>query len=93
MKVWESGMVLGRREIALFLEDVYVEMRESEYVNARLTVATAPVVLQSHFVINPLAVNGPWRMSAIAIVVGWLLGLVVAALVENRKRILAWLQS
>lgn len=93
MKVWESGMVLGRREMALFLEDVYVEMRESEYVNARLTVATAPVVLQSHFVINPLAVNGPWKMSAIAIVVGWLLGLVVAALIENRKRILAWLQS
>jgi hypothetical protein len=93
MKVWESGMVLGRREIDLFLEDVYLEMRESEYVNARLTVATAPVVLQSHFVINPLAVNGPWKMSAIAIVVGWLLGLMVAALVENRKRILTWLQS
>ena len=93
MKVWESGMVLGRREMALFLEDVYVEMRESEYVNARLAVATAPVVLQSHFVVNPHAVNGPLRMSAIAIVVGWLLGLVVAALIENRKRILAWLQS
>ena len=93
MKVWESGMVVGRREIDLFLEDVYLEMRESEYINARLTVATAPVVLQSHFVINPLAVNGPWKMSAIAIVVGWLLGLMVAALVENRKRILAWLQS
>jgi hypothetical protein len=93
MKVWESGMVLGRREIDLFLEDVYLEMRESEYVNARLTVATAPVVLQSHFVINPLAVNGPWKMSAIAIVVGWLLGLMVASLVENRKRILTWLQS
>lgn len=93
MKVWESGMVLGRREMALFLEDVYIEMRESEYVNARLAVATAPVVLQSHFVVNPRAVNGPLRMSAIAIVVGWLLGLMVAALVENRKRILAWLQS
>ena len=93
MKVWESGMVLGRREIDLFLEDVYLEMRESEYVNARLTVATAPVVLQSHFVVNPRAVNGPLRMSALAIVVGWLLGLMVAALVENRKRILAWLQS
>lgn len=93
MKVWESGMVLGRREIDLFLEDVYLEMRESEYINARLTVATAPVVLQSHFVINPLAVNGPWKMSAIAIVVGWLLGLMVAALVENRKRILVWLRS
>ena len=93
MKVWESGMVLGRREIALFLEDIYLEMRESEYVNARLAVATAPVVLQSHFVVNPRAVNGPLRMSAIAIVVGWLLGLMVAALVENRKRILAWLKS
>ena len=93
MKGWESGMVVGRREIDLFLEDVYLEMRESEYINARLTVATAPVVLQSHFVSNPLAVNGPWKMSAIAIVVGWLLGLMVAALVENRKRILAWLQS
>lgn len=93
MKVWESGMVVGRREIALFLEDVYLEMRESECVNARLAIATAPVVLQSHFVVNPRAVNGPLRMSAIAIVVGWLLGLMVAALVENRKRILTWLQS
>ena len=93
MKVWESGMVLGRREMALFLEDIYLEMRESECVNARLAVATAPVVLQSHFVVNPRAVNGPLRMSAIAIVVGWLLGLIMASLVENRKRILAWLQS
>lgn len=93
MKVWENGMILGRREVGLFLEDVYIEMKEKELATARLAVCTAPVVLQSHFVVNPNAVNGPLKMSALSILVGWLIGLIFAALVENRKQILAWLRA
>jgi len=93
MKVWENGMILGRREVGLFLKDVYIEMKEKELATARLAVCTAPVVLQSHFVVNPNAVNGPLKMSALSILVGWLIGLIFAALVENRKQILAWLQA
>ena len=93
MDAWTSGMVLGSRSVELFLEDVYTEMRESEYVHARLATCTAPVVLQSHFILESCAENGPLRMSVIAIVVGWLLGLMVAALVEYRQRIAAWFKA
>lgn len=92
MKIWESGMVLGRREIELFLEDIYSAMRVKSHVDASVASCTAPVVLRSSFVINPRAVNGPLRMTALAIIVGWLLGLAIAAIVENRKRILSWLR-
>lgn len=90
---WENGMILGRREVGLFLEDVYIEMRERERAGARLAVCTAPVVLQSHFVLEPRAVNGPLRMTAMAIVLGWLLGLIVAAIVDQRRQIADWLKK
>ena len=93
MDAWKSGMVLGSRSMELFLEDVYKEMRESEHVHARMAVCTAPVVLQSHFVAEARAVNGPLRMTAIALVVGWLLGLLVAALVDKRKTVIVWLKA
>lgn len=93
LDAWSNGLVLGSRSVELFLEEVYAEMRESEYVQARLAVCTAPVVLQTHFVAEPCAKNGPWRMSALAVLVGWILGLMVAAVVEYRQRIAAWLQA
>jgi hypothetical protein len=93
MDAWKSGMVLGSRSMDLFLEDVYKEMRESEYVHARLAACTAPVVLQSHFVAEARAENGPLRMTALALVAGWLLGLLVAALVDKRKQIIVWLKA
>ncbi len=93
LKAWDNGMILGRREIALFLEDIYAEMRVNEYVQSKLATCSAPVVLQSPFTLEARAVNGRLRMSAIAIAIGWILGLAVAAVVENRKRIVAWLQA
>lgn len=93
MDAWKSGMVLGSRSMELFLEDVYKEMRESEYAHARLAACTAPVVLQSHFVAEARAENGPLRMTALALVAGWLLGLLVAALVDKRKQIIVWLKA
>lgn len=93
LDAWENGMVVGMRGVELFLEDVYTAMREREYAGAKRAVCVAPVVLQSHFVLEPRAVNGPLRMSAMAIVVGWLLGLVLAGIVDSRKRIMAWLRG
>jgi hypothetical protein len=51
------------------------------------------VVLQSHFVAEARAENGPLRMTALALVAGWLLGLLVAALVDKRKQIIVWLKA
>lgn len=93
LSAWTSGMILGSRDINLFLEDIYMEMAVTQVADQRLAVCTAPVVLQSHFVAEPQAVNGPVKCSVIAIAIGWLLGLLVAALVENRKAIIAWLKQ
>lgn len=92
MQESKSGIVLGGREIKLFLEDIQDEIEVLNRIDNRLAYASAPVVLQTPFVINPKAINGPIKSIAIALVVGWLLGLCVAALVENRKDIFLWLK-
>ncbi len=88
-----TGMIVGRREIKLFLEDIYDEMKAKEIVDERLAVCTAPVVLQSHFIIKARPVNSPIKCAIIAILLGWIVGLMVGAVVENRKNILHWLQT
>jgi hypothetical protein len=61
--------------------------------DTRLAYASAPVVLQSEFVVDPAALNGRIKMIALGLVLGWLLGLAIAALVEDRKKVLAWLNE
>lgn len=90
---WDDGVVLGRREIELFLEDIYMEMRVRDVADAQLAVCTAPVVLRSDFAVNPRAINGPLRMAVWGVLIGWILGLMVAAWVENRKSITRWLKA
>lgn len=91
--MWQSGFMLGAREVNLFLEDIYTEIDQLQYTDMRLALADAPVVLQSPFIVKANAINGPIKCLAIALVLGWLLGLAFAALVENRKEILLWLKQ
>jgi len=91
--MWQSGFMLGAREINLFLEDIWMEIDQLQPTDMRLALAGAPVVLQSPFVVEAKAVNGIIKCLAIALILGWLLGLVFAALVENRKEILRWLKQ
>ena len=90
---WESGVILGNRQISLFLEDVYPEIRAMENTNDRLATCTAPVVLQSHFSVDPRAVNRLSVSLLWALVIGWMIGLLLAALVENWKALLHWLRQ
>lgn len=90
---WEKGLIVGNREVSLFLEDIYKEFRTREYAGARFAVCTAPVVLQSHFILDPIAVNHPIRMVAIALLFGWLLGLAIAAIVDKRYQLMEWLKA
>lgn len=93
LKNTKQGVVLGGREINLFLDDIQEEMEQLRATDTRLAYATAPVVLQTPFVIEPLPINGPIKCIAIAIVVGWLLGLMLAAIVEHRKEIILWIKK
>lgn len=90
---WSPGFVLGRREIKLFLEDIQEEIEELYSVDQRLAYASAPVVLQTAFTVNPHAINGPIKCSVIALLLGWAFALVIAALVEQHKAIITWLKQ
>ena len=91
--IWHSGMVLGSREIDLFLEEINTEMEVLQFTDMRFAFADAPVVLQSPFVVDTRAINGPIKCLALGIILGWLLGVIVASLVDNRKGIAIWLKE
>lgn len=90
---WETGLVVGNRQMSLFLDDIYTEIAVKEEVNSRMATCTAPVVLQSHFSVDPRAVNRPIVCVIIGLLIGWIMGLVLAALVENRRALLRWLRQ
>ena len=93
LSAWQSGMILGSREIELFLDDIYNHIIVTEDIDQQLALCTAPVVPQSHFMASPRAVNGPLKCSCIAIILGWILGVLLADIVENRRNILTWLKQ
>lgn len=88
----KNGVVLGGREIKLFLDDIQDEMDILKKTDNRLAYASAPVVLQTPFVVETNAINGPIKCTAIALVIGWLLSIMIATLVEHFKEILDWIK-
>lgn len=91
--IWQSGLVLGTREIDLFIDEICAEMDVLNYTDMRLALAEAPIILQSSYVVDTKALNGPIKCLAIAILLGWLAGVIIAAIVDNRKSILVWLKE
>ena len=89
---WESGFVAGKREIKFFNGVIYSEFANLDKLNTLLTFCTAPVVVEENFKINPNAVNGRIKMNIIGLIAGWLLGCLIAALVEQRKNLISWLK-
>ncbi len=87
------NLMMGTREVKLFLEDIQDEMKLLQQSDARLAYANAPVVLLTPFVVTPHAVNGPIKCAAIAVLMSWLLALAIASLVEQREKILPWIRK
>ena len=90
---WESGLVVGKREIKFFNHVIYDEFKRLDKLNTLLTFCTAPVVVEDQFKINPNAVNGRIKMSVIGLFAGWLLGCLIAAFIEQRKSLISWLKK
>ena len=91
--LWQKGVVLGKREIVLFPNEIYREFRRYDALDYSLTFCTAPVVAEDGFTINPVAVNGRIKMSLYGLLIGWIIGCLLAVAVEQRKRIAAWLKQ
>lgn len=90
---WESGFVAGKREIKFFTNVIYSEFKRLDKLNHLLSFCSAPVVLEDNFKINPNALNGRIKMNIIGLIAGWLLGCLIAAIIEQRKAIAAWLKK
>lgn len=90
---YSTGLLVGEREIHLFVGEIRSHLNYMKNVALRNELATAPVVLLDHFCIHPVAVNDRIKYLAIAIVFGWLIGCLLALLVERRKQFSAWLKK
>lgn len=92
-RFWTSGILVGSREIRLFLDEIQAHLQHMKRVDNELAMATAPVVVLDHFSFNPHAVNGRIKTAAVAFMFAWLLACLIAAGLENRKQIITWLKQ
>ena len=83
----------GDRHISLFLEDIYDHQEHMQLDDARLQLATAPVVLVNHFAADKDPVNSRLKMLFIFFLLGWFGGCALAELIDKRKALRAWLKA
>jgi len=83
----------GDRKVRLFLKDIYKQHQHLQNKDYRLQLATAPVVLENHFAVDPKPVLGRKKCLAISFLLGWCLACLIAEIIDKRKTIYAWLKK
>ncbi|MBP5477413.1 MAG: hypothetical protein J6Y00_07005 [Paludibacteraceae bacterium] len=86
-------LAMGRKEIILPLRSIEEFMENKAKRDSRYALVTAPVVLHGHFEPARKAVNGRLKCTATGLIVGWLLGCLIAAFFDERRRIIRWLRQ
>ncbi len=84
---------VGDWKIKLFLNEIYKQQAHLQRGDYRLQLATAPVVLENHFAVDPKPVNGRNKCVVVCFLLGWIIGCALAQTIRNRKSILAWLRQ
>ena len=62
-------------------------------IEKKIANCSAPVQLVDHFVIQSNAINGRIKCTVAGLILGWLLGIIIATIIEKRKNIVAWLKG
>jgi len=83
----------GDWRVRLFLDKIYEQQAHMQRTDYRLHLATAPVVLENHFTLDPKPVNSRKKFGVLFLLLGWIGGCVLAELIDRRKAILAWLKA
>ena len=83
----------GDRRIRLFLDEIYKQREHMQRTDYRLQLATAPVVLENHFAVDPKPVNGRLKFFVVFFLLGWIAGCCLAEIVDKRKALCAWLKA
>ena len=90
---WGDGFVLGKRELKLFTDQIMEFYNTTEKADRELALCTAPVVAQQPFVTIPRAINGRVKCTIISILLGYIIGCLIALAIRRRKDILEWLHE
>lgn len=83
----------GDRKIHLFLDDIYKQQLHTQLGDYRLQLATAPVVLENHFAVDPKPVMTRMKCLILFFLLGWIGGCLIAEIIDKRKAICAWLKQ
>ena len=90
----ESGVVwVGDWRVHLFLHDIYAHQKRTEWCDQRMQLATAPVVLETHFTVDPQPINSRIKFLFLFLLLGWIGGCVLAEVVSQRKALSEWLKA
>lgn len=86
-------MFVGDRDITLLHPEILKLLEHKKYVDRELALCTAPVVLESGFMVSPRAINRRSNTIAISFAVFYLLSLLIGVLIEQRANINAWMKK
>jgi hypothetical protein len=93
LAIEQQSVVLGTPKVSLFLDDVLDEMSVLKQTDTRLSYADAPVVLLSPFVVSSTPINTPIKCSLLALLLGWVLSVLLALVIDRRAQLRLWLQE
>lgn len=91
--IGEGVAFVGDRRVRLFLDEIYEQHAHVQRYDHRLQLATAPVVLESHFAADPKPLNGRYKCVVVFFLLGWIAGCLLAQAIRHRKAILVWLKQ
>ena len=83
-------MLVGDRDITLLHPEILQLVKYKKYVDRELALCSAPVVLESGFMVTPRAINRRSNSIAISLAVFYLLSLLISVLIEQRQAIHKW---
>ena len=83
----------GDRRIRLFLNEIYEQQQHMQRMDYRLQLATAPVVLENHFAVDPKPVHSRRQIMLCFFLLAWIAGCLIAECIDQRKAISAWLKQ
>ncbi len=87
-----SFVISGKREVVMLDKDFERQMTRIRQTDQQLAITTAPMVLDNHFYAHAKAENGYLYCIIRNVLIAWILGLLIVALIEYRKQIIAWLK-
>lgn len=83
----------GDRRIRLFLGEIYKQQLHTRNGDLRLQLASAPVVLENHFAVDPAPVMTRTKCVILFFLLSWIVGCLIAELIDRRKAIAEWLKK